>query len=63
MNPELTIGEIPAQVAFSGLAPGFAGLYQINAFVPEGAPTGYEVPLTVSMPNGISDTASIALRP
>ncbi len=36
-TPEVTIGGMPAIVDFSGLAPGFSGLYQINARVPLGA--------------------------
>lgn len=32
---------------FAGLAPGFAGLLQINIFVPENAPTGGAVPLSL----------------
>ena len=32
---------------FAGLAPGFAGLTQINVFVPENGPTGAAVPLTI----------------
>ncbi len=35
-----TIGGKDAPVAFAGLAPGFAGLYQVNAQVPAGAGTG-----------------------
>ena len=42
--PEVTIGGVPAPVIFSGLAPGFVGLYQINVQVPDGVPTGAEVP-------------------
>jgi minor extracellular serine protease Vpr len=34
------IGGAAAVVQFSGLAPGFAGLYQVNAIVPQSAPTG-----------------------
>jgi len=36
----LEIGGLPATVFFAGLSPGFVGLYQINAFVPEGVPSG-----------------------
>jgi len=28
-------GSIPAKVTYAGLAPGFAGLYQVNAEVPQ----------------------------
>lgn len=38
--PEVTIGGRPAQILFCGLAPGFVGLYQLNAIVPSDAPTG-----------------------
>ena len=33
---EVTMNGVPADVDFAGLAPGWAGLYQVNARVPEG---------------------------
>jgi minor extracellular serine protease Vpr len=39
ITPTVTIGGLNAAVNFSGLAPGFVGLYQINAFVPKGVPS------------------------
>ncbi len=38
--PTVTIGGRPATVQFSGLAPGFVGLYQVNVDVPQDAPSG-----------------------
>jgi uncharacterized protein (TIGR03437 family) len=60
--PEITIGGLPAEVAFAGLAPGFAGLYQVNAIVPPDVPAGDAVEVQVSTPNGLSDVAIIAVR-
>ena len=34
------IGGVPATVSFSGLAPYWVGLYQINASLPANTPTG-----------------------
>jgi uncharacterized protein (TIGR03437 family) len=39
-TPTVTIGGTKAIVSFSGLAPGFVGLYQINAEVPAGLKSG-----------------------
>jgi len=39
-TPTVTIGGIAASTTYSGLAPGFVGLYQINAVVPYGLGTG-----------------------
>lgn len=61
-NPMVTVGDVPAQLQFSGLAPGFAGLYQINFQVPPAAPAGDDVPVKITMPGGASDTATIAIR-
>ncbi|MGH8337793.1 MAG: hypothetical protein ACRETL_13450, partial [Gammaproteobacteria bacterium] len=41
--PTITIGGQNADVAFSGLAPSIAGLYQVNVVVPPNAPSGLEV--------------------
>jgi uncharacterized protein (TIGR03437 family) len=45
-----------------GLAPGFVGLYQVNVQTPEGAPTGNNVPLAISVGGVTSNTVTIALR-
>jgi uncharacterized protein (TIGR03437 family) len=63
-QPGVAIGGVPAKVSFSGLAPGFAGLYQVNVQIPAGAPAGDDVPLNVTMPNGQADgSTTIAIRP
>ena len=62
-KPAVTIGGVATPVLFSGIAPGFAGLYQINVQVPAGITQGDDVPIAVSMPNGVSDSATIAVHP
>lgn len=57
----LTIGTRPAQVLFAGLAPGFIGLYQVNALVPTGAPTGPAVPLQLTVAGQQSNVVTIAV--
>jgi uncharacterized protein (TIGR03437 family) len=59
--PEVTIGGRPAAVAFCGLAPGFVGLYQINATVPADAPAGIQ-PLVVRAGGVTSKTASLPVQ-
>ena len=45
----VTIGGLPAQTTFVGLAPSLAGLLQINATVPEDTAPGDAVPLVVTV--------------
>jgi uncharacterized protein (TIGR03437 family) len=40
LTPTVTIGGLPSAVSFSGLAPTFVGLYQVNALIPSGLPSG-----------------------
>jgi uncharacterized protein (TIGR03437 family) len=48
---QAALGNIRANVLFSGLAPGFARLYQINLEVPADAPAG-NVPVTITVGSG-----------
>jgi uncharacterized protein (TIGR03437 family) len=48
----VTIDGITAPVSFAGLAPGFAGLYQVNVTVPASVSTG--APVSVVMGAGMS---------
>jgi uncharacterized protein (TIGR03437 family) len=45
----VTIGGTRASVLYSGLAPGLAGVYQINARVPDGARVGERIPVTIQI--------------
>ena len=57
-----TIGGVNASVSFAGLAPGFVGLYQVNAVVPGGVGPGPAVPVVITQ-NGIaSNTVTIAVQ-
>jgi adhesin/invasin len=61
-SPSVSIGGKPARVTFSGLSPGFAGLYQIDAFVPDGITPGNQVPVVVSIAGQTSPAATIAVK-
>lgn len=58
-TPQVYIGGVPATVQFSGLAPGFAGLWQINAFVPERNFIAGRVPVQVFIDGVDSNEVSI----
>jgi minor extracellular serine protease Vpr len=47
-NPVIMIGGQQAQIQFSGLAPGFVGLYQVNATIPTGIGHGNQ-PITIAI--------------
>ena len=55
------IGGIPAFTNFAGLAPNFAGLYQINAQVPQGVASG-TVQVQVSIGGSTSNVATIVVQ-
>ena len=57
-----TIGGLPATVMFSGLSPGFAGLYQVNAVVPAGVATGSSVPVVISVAGQTSPAVTLAVH-
>jgi uncharacterized protein (TIGR03437 family) len=61
-TPAVTIGGVSASVSFSGIAPGNAGQYQVNVSIPSGVQPGDNVPLTVTMRDGSSDTVTIAVQ-
>jgi uncharacterized protein (TIGR03437 family) len=51
---DVLIGGVHAEVTFAGLAPGFAGLYQVNAKIPADAPAGDAISLQIAthVPDG-----------
>jgi uncharacterized protein (TIGR03437 family) len=55
-TPVVMIGGQQAQVTFSGLAPGFVGLYQVNAVIPSGLASGNQ-PITIAIGGKTSPTS------
>ena len=60
--PTVTIGGAPAQVTFSGLAPGYVGLYQMNVQVPAGLTATNAAPVVISGAGVTSNTVTMALQ-
>jgi len=60
--PTVTIGGVTKNASFSGLAPGFVGLYQVNALVPAGVAAGSAVPVTISMGGVTSNQVTIVVQ-
>ena len=53
----VNFGGQTAAAAFAGLTPGLAGLYQVNVTIPQGVPTGKQVPVTISAGSARSSAA------
>jgi uncharacterized protein (TIGR03437 family) len=58
----VTIGGQNASVAYAGLTPGYAGLYQVNATVPDGVTAGSAVPVVLSTAGQTSPPVTIVVR-
>jgi uncharacterized protein (TIGR03437 family) len=61
-SPTVTVGGLPATVTFSGLSPGFVGLYQIDAIVPPGVTPGNQVPVVLSIAGQTGPASTIAVK-
>jgi uncharacterized protein (TIGR03437 family) len=61
-NATVTIGGVAAPEIFAGLAPGYVGLYQVNAQVPQGVAAGDGVPVIVSIGTAASNPVTISVR-
>lgn len=59
-TPTVLIANQPAAVSYSGLAPGFIGLYQINVIVPASVPNGYQ-PIQLNIGGYASNTAQMVV--
>jgi minor extracellular serine protease Vpr len=61
-TPVVTIGGQSAQVIFSGLSPGFVGLYQVNVYVPSGLSAGNQ-PITIAIGGQTSPSQTAGSSP
>jgi uncharacterized protein (TIGR03437 family) len=57
----VTVGGVPAQVLFSGLTPGFVGLWQISFVLPASLPTNLATPLRVELKGRQSSETTLAV--
>jgi uncharacterized protein (TIGR03437 family) len=58
----VTVGGQAAQVLYAGLAPGFAGLYQVNVILPPGITAATDVPLVLSVAGQNSPPVTLAVQ-
>ena len=59
--PAVYIGATPVAAAFSGLAPGFVGLYQVDVRIPAGLASG-TLPLEIASGNAYSNAVNITVQ-
>jgi uncharacterized protein (TIGR03437 family) len=59
--PRVFFGAEPAEVLYSGLQPSFPGLWQINARVPDTAPSG-QTPVFVALGSSLSNPVTIVVK-
>jgi len=56
------VGVDPAAVIYSGLAPGFPGLYQMNVTLPSAIAFSGNLPVAIVTPNAVHDQVDIAVQ-
>jgi uncharacterized protein (TIGR03437 family) len=59
-TPKVLFGGVPGTVEFSGLAPQFVGVNQLNVEVPEGVTAGSAVPLQIEV-NGFTSQNTVVV--
>jgi len=60
-TPLVNVANAPAEVTFSGLAPGFVGLYQVNIRLPASTPRGTQ-PIQIVMNGVASNVATVEVQ-
>jgi uncharacterized protein (TIGR03437 family) len=58
---QVSIGGVGAQVTYAGVAPGYAGLYQVNAVIPPGASSGSQT-VQILQGGAASNVVTIAVQ-
>jgi uncharacterized protein (TIGR03437 family) len=61
-SASISIGGQPAQVLFAGLAPGLAGVYQVNTQIPPGVTPGDAVPMVMTVAGQPSPPVTMSVR-
>jgi uncharacterized protein (TIGR03437 family) len=61
VQAKVAMGGISAAVSFSGLAPGFVGLYQVNAAVPSGLASGNQ-PVVITLGGSPSNSVLLPVQ-
>src|SRR5579871_362146 len=62
VTPAVTVGGIAAGLQYAGVAPGFVGLYQVNAVIPKGVTTGPAVPVVITQSGLASNAGTIVVK-
>lgn len=61
-KPQVTIGGVRAPMISASLAPGFPGIYQVQVQVPDDAPNGAAVPISLTILGVTSNQVEIAIQ-